>query len=259
MNLSDYWQENKRFVTTVVGGVLVFFVAYWMLAGSYGSQARDAKREISSLRTDLRKPLYGAADRDVAEQENDALRAALQSLSERTAFVPREPFRWTPGSESASNLYFQRVAEVGERLRRLASRSRARLPEGLDLEPLMTNDSNTIERHLDALDLIERVVTEALGSGVESVDRIRVELDPNFRSKQGLGSVERTQVQFDMTGPSKSITATVLAIQGDKYGQPVVLDSILAKTPRRNAGQVTLNLVCSALRLHETHEQDELE
>ncbi|MDF1838246.1 MAG: hypothetical protein P1V35_10280, partial [Planctomycetota bacterium] len=169
------------------------------------------------------------------------------------------PFRWQPGPDSASNLYFQRVAEVRERLRRLASRSRARLPEGLDLEPLMTNDSNTIERHLDALDLIERVVTVALTNGIESVDRIRVNLDPDFKSKAGLGAVERTQVQFDMTGPSANVTATILGTQSDHYGKPVVLDSLLAKTPRRNAGQVKLNLVCSALRLHETHPQDELE
>ncbi|MDF1838247.1 MAG: hypothetical protein P1V35_10285 [Planctomycetota bacterium] len=73
MNLSDYWQENKRFVTTVVGGVLVFFVAYWMLAGSYGAQARSASRTMSSLRADLRKPMFGAVDRDAAEAENQAL------------------------------------------------------------------------------------------------------------------------------------------------------------------------------------------
>jgi hypothetical protein len=259
MNLSDYWQENKRFVTTVVAGVLVFFVAYWMLAGSYGTQARTAKRQVSTLMGDLRTPMYGGADRDAAERENLALRAAIGELSQRTAFEAREEFRWKPGEDSASNLYFQRVAEVRERLRRLASRSRARLPEGLDLEPLMTNDSNTIERHLDALDLIDRVITEALESGIESVDRIRVDLDPDFRSKQGLGAVERTQVQFELTGPSESVTATILATQGDRFGRPVVVDSIAAKTPRRNAGQVKLNLVCSALRLHETHTSEDLE
>lgn len=259
MNLSDYWQENKRFVTTVVGGVLVFFVAYWMLAGSYGSKALSARRTMSNLQSDLKEPRFGAADRDAAEAENVALRAALDSLSQRTAFAPREPFQWQPAAGSASNLYFQRVSEVRERLRRLASRSRARLPEGLDLEQLQTNDSNVLERHLDALDLIERVVTVALENGIESVDRIRVNLDPDFKSKAGLGAVERTQVQFDMTGPSESVTATILATQGDQYGKPVVLDSLVAKTPRRNAGQVKLNLVCSALRLHETHQQDELE
>lgn len=259
MNFSDYWQENKRFVTTVVGAVLVFFVAYSMLSGSYGAQARDARRDLSRIQDDLRKPMYGGADRDLAEQENEALRLALQELSNRTAFEPREEFRWNPAAGSASNLYFQRVAEVNDRLRRLASRSRARLPEELDLERLMTNDSNTIERHLDALDLIERVVTEALASGIESVDRIRVDLDPGFTSKQGLGAVERTRVQFDMSGPAESVTAIILATQGDRYGRPVVLDSLIAKTPRRSAGQVKLNLSCSALRLHETQQQDELE
>ncbi len=261
MNFSDYWQENKRFVTTVVGGVLVFFVAYSVLAGSYGSQARDARRELSRIQEDLRDPMYNGADRDLAEQENETLRTALQELSGRTAFEPRDEFQWDPATGSASNLYFQRVGEVTDRLRRLASRSRARIPDGLDLdmELSMTNDSNTTERHLDALDLIERVVTEALANGMSSVDRIRVDLDPGFTSKQGLGAVERTRVQFDMSGPSESVTATILATQGDRYGRPVVLDSVIAKTPRRNAGQVKLNLSCSAVRLHETQQQDELE
>ncbi|MCP5021210.1 MAG: hypothetical protein GY930_05480 [bacterium] len=261
MNFSDYWQENKRFVTTVVGGVLVFFVAYSMLDGSYGSQARNARRSLSGIQVDLREPMFGGTDRDLAEQENEALRAALQELSVRTTFEPRAEFQWNPATGSASNLYFQRVDEVTDRLRRLASRSRARIPDGLDLDmkESMTNDSNTTERHLDALDLIERVVTEALNNGISSVDRISVDLDPGFTSKQGLGAVERTRVQFDMSGPAESVTATILATQGDRYGRPVVLDSLTCKTPRRSAGQVKLNLSCSALRLHETLQQDELE
>ncbi|MCA9001178.1 MAG: hypothetical protein KDB61_04590, partial [Planctomycetes bacterium] len=83
--------------------------------------------------------------------------------------------------------------------------------------------------------------------------------DPGFRSKQGVGAVERTRVLFEMTGPSESVTATILATQGNRFGQPVVLESIEAKTPRRNNGQVKLTLQCTALRMHETRNADELE
>ena len=31
MDLNDYWQENKRFVTTVLAGLVVFLIAYFWI------------------------------------------------------------------------------------------------------------------------------------------------------------------------------------------------------------------------------------
>ena len=183
----------------------------------------------------------------------------MDSLSEDVRFEPRPEFRLEAGAASASNLYFQRVEEVRESLRRLASRSRVNLPEGLDLEQHMTNDAATIERHLIALDLLDRMLRHAIHSGVESVDRIRVKLDPGFQSKEGVGAIERTQVQLEMVGSSKAIAGTIIASQGDEFGSAIVIDELDAKIDRRIPDRVGLSITCTAISLHPLLETEDLD
>ena len=259
MNLSDYWQENKRFVTVVVSGALLFFIAFLMLNSNLGDKEAAVRKRISEANRDLRGGLYKAQDRDEAEQDNEALKAALESLSSQAVFEPREEFTLAGSKGSASNLYFLRVDEVREALRRLASRSRASLPEKLGLDDVMTNDVATIERHLMALDLIDRMVRHALASGVQSIDRIQVQLDPGFQSKDGVGQVERTSVRMEMSGASQAVASAVIASQGDRFGKPLVIDDLEAKTDRRETDKVTLALRMSAILLHPLRIEEDLE
>ncbi|HPF15113.1 MAG: hypothetical protein H6830_11330 [Planctomycetes bacterium] len=259
MNFSDYWQENKRFVTSVCTGVVLFFVAFLLLDGSLGSKDLTIRKRISEAQSKLREPLYSGQDREDAESDHAALQTALDQLSKEAVFEPRPDFVLKPGEGAASNLYFQRVDEVRESLRRLASRARANLPEGLDLEPLMTNDADTIERHLLALDLIDRIVRHALASGMQSVDRIQVELDPGFKSKEGVGIVERTQVLLDLRGSSRAVSAMIVASQGNEFGKPLIVDDLDIKIDRRDPDLVLVSMRLSAIQLHEPQRTEDLE
>ncbi len=259
MNLSDYWQENKRFATTVIVGVLVFFIAFLMLDSSLGKKDQAIRKRISEAQRELRQEHYGSQDRSDAEADFERLSQAMEQLSAQVEFVPRPEFSLEAHPGSASNLYFQRVDEVRESLRRLASRARMNLPDGLDLEPLMTNDAETIARHLMALDLIDRTVRQAIHAGVQSIDRIRVQLDPSFQSKDGVGAIERTQVQFELVGSSKAVAALVVATQSDEYGRATVVDSFEAQIDRRIPDRVGLAMTCTAISLHPLLEEEELD
>ena len=259
MNLSDYWQENKRFATTVIVGVLVFFIAFLMLDSSLGKQDKAIRKRISDAQRDLRDAHYRAQDRQDAEADFEALTLKMGELSSAVAFETRPEYSLENYAGSASNLYFQRVDEVRESLRRLGNRSRVRLPEGLDIEPLMTNDAETIARHLMALDLIDRTVRQAIHAGVTSIDRIRVQLDPSFQSKDGVGAIERTQVQFELVGSSKSVAALVVATQSDEYGRATILDDLEAQIDRRIPDRVGLSMTCAAISLHPVLDTEELD
>ena len=123
----------------------------------------------------------------------------------------------------------------------------------------MTNDTATIERHLMAIDLIDRTVRQAIHAGVQSVDRVRVQLDPSFQSKDGVGAIERTQVQFELVGSSKAIAALVVATQSDEYGRATVVDEIEAQIDRRIPDRVGLTLTCTAITLHPLLETEDLD
>ncbi|MEZ5976491.1 MAG: hypothetical protein R3F33_12655 [Planctomycetota bacterium] len=259
MNLSDYWQENKKLVSFVLGGVVLFFVAFLWLNSSLGAQDRSSLRKLAELKSDLAAPLYVQADRKAAQDDNTGLNQALSALAGRAVFETREEFRLKPGEGSPSNVYFQRVDQVREGLARIASRSRASLPDELGLEPLMTNDVETITRHLAALDLIDRCVRQALASGLTSIDRLAVHLDPAFQSKQGVGAIERTRIDFEARGDSEAMTAFLVATQGDEYGRPAVIDNLELRTDRRDPELVLCSMQVSALWMHQPRGAKELE
>ena len=80
MDLDSYWQENKRFVMSVVGGVVVFLIVWGLIDSNLGKDLASMNARRSRLRQDLTKSMFGTADLDRAKQENSALREAVALL-----------------------------------------------------------------------------------------------------------------------------------------------------------------------------------
>ena len=92
MNLEEYWQENKRFVTTVAIGLIVFLIGTVSINSIWSSERSEVLGERNSLRNRMRKPLFSSGDRREAEAENEALVAALERLQAELEFKPRARF-----------------------------------------------------------------------------------------------------------------------------------------------------------------------
>ena len=70
MDLSNYWQENKRFLVSVGIGV-VAFIGGWMTIDSYvGADLRAQRARKSKVEGELRAPLFSAQDLERANAEN---------------------------------------------------------------------------------------------------------------------------------------------------------------------------------------------
>ncbi|MGD2018285.1 MAG: hypothetical protein PVJ89_09225, partial [Planctomycetota bacterium] len=184
MDLNDVWQENKRFITTVGSGFLVFLIGYLVVEGMYAGDIASIKRNNSNARRKLGTEMFTADDRELARDENDLLRSSFDKLSDAAAFRPRPEFDLAGRGESAQNVYMTSVENVRDRVGDLASRRRAYLPEGLDLEQLKTKNVDAIERNLHAVDLLERTLVLAIESGVKQVRSVDVKLDPAFTSRR---------------------------------------------------------------------------
>ena len=54
MDLNDYWQENKRFLLSIAGGLLVFLIGTMIVGGVVDSDLQKALRTRSGFKNSLR-------------------------------------------------------------------------------------------------------------------------------------------------------------------------------------------------------------
>ena len=250
MDLNDYWQENKRFIVSVAVGLLVFLIGTLVVSGVVDSDLQKELRTRTGYKNSLKnKARHTSADKTRAGEHNEALQAALGALGGSIAFQPRPGFQLDPAAGSASNQYYTAVDRVRGDLDILRSRHRVLLPEGIGIEPVKTNSAQTIQRHLEAVDMLERALLCAIHSGVKNVSKIRIELDPAFNSRGGLGPVERTRIQMTIVSPSGAVSDMLMMTQSDRFGQPLAIEKFEIKNARNKEDEVTAAITFLVVRL----------
>lgn len=250
MDLSEYWQENKRFVVGVTAGVVLFFVGHMTLASSFDGRIRSLERRIARYRADLSKPMLSAADLADAEQENDGLRAVVRELAGALDFRPREEFALDPTRGPANAQYLRVLSRVREELLQRASRAGITVEAGLGMPSLSPTREAEIQRYLEALDVIERAVDLALAARVDRVERISVKLDPGLTSRQGVGVLERTRVKLELAGESLAIERVLAWTQRPPGGgPPLAIDELELLPARGREDEVHLELTLTVPRL----------
>lgn len=264
MDTEQFWQENKRFITTLLAGLLVFFIGNTIVNRLYKGGIDAANGATARALRDLRGELYTASDRGLAEDENAALKMSYDTIVEAAAFRPRPEFS-VKSSETAKQDYNFAVEAMRERLSDLASQRRAFLPDGLDLEFLQTTNVDAIERHLHAVDLLERALATALDSGVRRVRRIGIELDPAFRSRRGLGAIERTKVTVDTESTAEAVTQWLATVETPEEGaavtsirgQALPIESLEMSRVSTKDDEVRTVVTFLVVRVHEVEEAEE--
>jgi len=266
MDLGNFWQQNKRFVVSVVSGVIVFVILLMVIDGLYGSDLVKLTREVNQNENRLRNtPLYTRVERDLAQAQNEALQQSIAGLESRVRFTPRPAFRLDPAGAPAANQYFAIVAQTREELLRSAGRANLRVPEDLGLPALSPTRDADIAKHLEALDLVERVVRLALESGAQRVERIEIRLDPKLNSREGVGELERTRVAFTLSGDPAPLTALLIASQETrevKLGEatlrvlPLPIEKAEINPARSKSDEASLEVVFLLVTLHERSEEN---
>ncbi|MFT5050814.1 MAG: hypothetical protein ACI8QZ_002219 [Chlamydiales bacterium] len=257
MNLDDIWQENKRFIASVAAGLMVFLIGTVMVDRLYGSELRSARTQLRSNERSLRTERLGSEALAQAREVNDALHEALTQLSDAAAFETRDHFKLTGGEGSPSGKYFALVDRVRDGLLTLASRNRLRLPADLGLQMLQTTRVEVIERHAEALDVIDRVVRLCVEVGVERIDSIQVRLDPAFDSRHGLGQVERTRVTFKITSAAQPVVELLARTQNPGSGQALSIENVDLIGSRSKQDEVRAEVTFLVVRLHQRESADE--
>lgn len=263
MDFNDFWQQNKRFVVTVVSGAIVFVIGLMLIDGFFGADLSKLTREVNQNDARMKTAaMYSRADRERAEQQNEALQAAITKLAARVDFQVRPAFVLDPTKGPASNQYFAAVAATREELLRLAGRANLRVPEDLGLPALSPTREAEIAKYLAALDLVERGVQLALEVGVERIDKVEIRLDPKLNSREGVGELERTRVVFHMSGDPTPLTNMLVASQAERLEQqvpilPLAIEKAEINPARTKSDEASLELTFLLVKLHERSEEND--
>jgi hypothetical protein len=247
MDLDAYWQENKRFVLAVGGGVVLFFVGFAVETAMFEDEILAAQRTAQKYRNDLKAAQYTAQDLAQVEEENAALKASVERLTAAASFQPRPEFVHDPASGSVANHYLRTFSRVREDLEQRANRAGLTLDEALGMPELSPTVESEIVRYLEALDVVESVADLAIRARVKRMEKIQVRLDPARSSRQGVGPIERTRVQLSLAGSSAAI-ARVLAwtqrpeTSDGQGGRVLAIDQLETSRAAGKAGEVRLDV-----------------
>jgi hypothetical protein len=238
----------------VSGGVLLFAIGEMLVGSFVGSELIARRAEVSRTQRDLREPRFGTGERSTAREENESLRAAAKTLEEHVEYRTRAEFQLDPARGSATNQYFARVQDVRERLLREAGRLGMRLDGNLGLPTPAPTRREEIERHLQGLDLVERVCDLALDVGVERIEDIAIQLDPGMLSGRQSGPFEKTKVKLKLRGLSAPIVALLGETQDPANGAPLLVDELVMSPQSNKPEEAELEVTFAIVRLRQTEE-----
>ena len=250
MDLGAYWQENKRFCVTVGAGAVLFLIGFGVETSLFQGKINAAQRAIQLNKNQLKELKFSAEDQRAAEAENAALRSSVERLTAAANFHPRPEFVPDPAAGSSANHYLRTLSRVREDLLQRANRASLKLDSSLGMPELSPTVEREILRYLEALDLVESVADLAIRARADGIDRIQVRLDPGHASRAGVGAIERTKVQFTITGPSLALTRILAWSQRPgPGGRTLPIDELEMSAARGRPGQVRLDVTFVVARV----------
>lgn len=244
MDLNNYWQENKRFLSFVGIGLAAFLVAWYAIDSSFGAELRATRATRARREADLRQPMFAAADLERAKSQHDALVRACETLRGSVDFVPRPEFRLEKG-QPASSRYFAVLERTRDELKRLGSRAGLALPLDLGLPAVAPTKEAELARYLEALDAIDQLVRSAARVGAARIDQLRVKLDPRTLAGRPFDDIEKTLVEVRLVGPALPLARLVAALQdpGTNNARTLLIERADVEPARLKNDHVRLELV----------------
>ena len=248
MDAGEFWQENKRLITSVGVGFLVFLIGRVVIKNQFSRERTTLQAAVSRNQRSLREGRYQGDDLREADAVHGELSEAVQVLARSLAFETRPRFEFDAARDSTQ--YYVLHSEISRELSTLASKARVVLPAGLDMQAPDTAQEERIQRHLEALDMVDRVLRLALESRVDRVHSIRIRLDPSLGSRGGVGEIEETEVEIDLRGRAAPIVRTLALTQGDRYGKPLPIGKLEMVGARSKQDEVGAKVTFLVVRLH---------
>jgi hypothetical protein len=250
MDLTDLWQQHKKFILAVAAAFLVLLVGRGVLQNYF--PVDEVRARATRTASDLRKaPEVPDSVVNDLQQEVDALKARYDELAGSMRFKPGDDFVLPPKEPNPSMFFFNRLRELQRALVDAAARQDIRVPEGLGLKELTPTDPDEIRRTLRALNMIQDVLIQAITSGVRRIETIHIEEAPKGRSRT-TGFVRDLRLDFAIVGGERSIRGLLAGlVDGAARGSApfVAVDKARIRPVKGEEGSLELTLSLAALEI----------
>ncbi len=250
MDLTELWQQHKKFIVAVAAALLLLLVGHSVLQKTFPVDERraGAKKTAEAMRKKPEVP--DAAVRDL-QSEVDALKARFAELAGAMRFKPGDDFVLPPGESEPRMFFFSKLRKLQGALVDAAAKQDIRVPDGLGLKELTPTDPEEIRRTLLALNVIYDVLVQAILNGVRRVDTIHIEEAQRGRAKS-TGHVKELRLDFVVVGGERALRTTIAGlIDGAAAGTVpyVAVDKARLKPVKGEPSMLELQFSISALEI----------
>ena len=185
MNFEEIWQENKNFILILVGGLVVFVTAWFLVTGHFED---DIKRDLAAAQSSARKEkanrLPAGQVREV-EDKLEALQKTLGDLEKELAFRPQPGFTLQGVGKSPDIHFNDTVQKILVDVVEPAASLDIRIPTDLGLGTVTPRTDAEREWFLNGLDIVDRIAVAAIAAQVESVEPIQIAAFPKPKRDRG--------------------------------------------------------------------------
>ncbi len=230
MNFDAFWQSNRRFLTGIAIGVLVFLVGRAIIGKTAGSDLAAHERSIRSTSRKLGEFHVSANGVRTAEQRLEELEQRAQELA-RLALQPdatllaemagREDagergYRgWVPEpGQSPSRHYIEFTGRRRQDLTGLALLHDVDLDESLGLPVESPTQRGLIEKTLRGFFVVDQVVRTAVEYGARAIEDVAIEHRRKPRKDQVL---DTTPVSVDVVLEEERLEPFLRAVLRAEY------------------------------------------
>jgi hypothetical protein len=250
VDLSNYWQENKRFLTSVGVGVAVFTAAWFAIDNYLGADLRSQTARKTKLEADLKQAMFTTVELEGAKSDNAALVEACNTLRARVEFVARPEFRLEKGVPATSR-YFTVLERTRDDLRTRAGRAGLAIPDDLGMPAVAPTKEVELGRYLEALDAIEQAIAIAIDTDVQRVEALRVKLDPRLLSGKPFDDLEKTAIEVKLIGSPVPLTKWLASLASERDGRVLLVEK--ASVESAHAKHDEIRVEATLLVVHTNH------
>lgn len=258
MDLNAFWQQNRKFVLGLAIGITCAAAGWIAIDAAWGQELARLRGQRGQLQAQIaRAGLYTRADQDQAQADKEALERAVATLAGAVDFQTRPAFRVDAAAGSVTNQYHAIVASTQAELMPLASRANLTVDRALGLPALSPTRDDEIERYLQGLDAVDRIVRAAVACELARLDQLEIKLDPALYTRTGTNRIERTQLRVAATGSGHAIarflrrTQDPAAIAGVTQALLVEEAEVLPVRGNAQEARLTATFVIARLRKDE--------
>lgn len=247
MDLNDLWQNHKRFILGVSGGLLAFLIGTVVVDSTWDVQT--ARAGIQKRRSEIgRIETPNANDVSALGGEVEKLTERLDGLMKSMNYETRSEYV-LPQNESPDLFYNRRRDEAAEKLIGSARRQNIFVKPTLGLPEFTPSGSEAIQRALRGLDLVDRVITAAIEARVRSIDDIEMRDSKTSSRTKGAQFLDPLPVRFQIAGTTAAI-ANLLDLLARGKGPHIAFEDISLELDPKRQNMTILRATFAALALH---------